>query len=107
MLSPPYLQGERLCDRCGKERTPKRRVYMQFILTRGWFCQFLEADLKTRLPRKVTVRDQKKLFQMAERGGFQLNPAGRHVIQKAIDDGRGGIWLELSEEQYAKLKKPH
>jgi hypothetical protein len=80
---------------------------MQFTLTRGWFCQFLEPDLKTQLPRKVTVRDQKKLFEMAKRGGFQLNPAGRHVIQKAIDDGQGGIWLELSEEQYAKLKRPH
>jgi hypothetical protein len=43
---------------------------------------------------------------MAERGGFQLNPSGRHTIQKTINDGRGGIWLELSEEQYAKLKRP-
>ena len=105
MLPPPYLQGERLCGRCGKDRAPKHRVYMQFTLTRGWFCQFLEADLKTVLPRKVTVRDQKKLFEMAERGGFHLSAAGRYSIQKAIDEGRGGIWLELSGEQYAKLKR--
>jgi hypothetical protein len=50
---------------------------MHFTLTRGWFCQFLEADLKTVLPRKVTVRDQKKIFEMAERGGFHLSLAGR------------------------------
>jgi hypothetical protein len=79
---------------------------MQFTLTRSWSCQFLEADLKTVLPRKVTVRDRKKLFEMAERGGFHLSPAGRYSIQKAIDEGRGGIWLELSGEQYAKLKRP-
>jgi hypothetical protein len=103
MLAPPYLQGERLCDRCGKGT--KHRVYMQFILTRGWFCQFLEADLKTPLPRKVTVKDQKKIFKMAERGGFHLSVAGRYSIQKAIDEGRGGIWLELTDEQYAKLKR--
>ena len=106
MLPPPYLQGERLCGRCGKDCAPKHRVYMQFTLTRGWFCQFLEADLKTVLPRKVTVRDQKTLFEMAERGGFHLSPAGRYSIQKAVDEGRGGIWLELSGEQYAKLKRP-
>jgi hypothetical protein len=45
---------------------------MHFMLTRGWLCQFLEADLKTPLPRKVTVRDQNKLFEMAERGGLNL-----------------------------------
>jgi hypothetical protein len=79
---------------------------MEFILTKGWLCQFLEADLKTALPRKVTVRDAKKLFEMAERGGVHLNPAGRYSIQKAVEKGRGGTWLELTEEQYAKLKRP-
>ena len=29
---------------------------LQFTLTRGWFCQFLEADLKTVLPRKSPGR---------------------------------------------------
>jgi len=106
MLPPPYLQGERLCGRCGKDCAPKHRVYMKFTLTQGWFCQFLEADLKTVLPRKVTVRDQKKLFEMAERGGFHLSPAGHYSILKAVDEGRRGIWLELSGEQYAKLKRP-
>src|ERR1700721_2500505 len=104
MLPPPYAPGERLCGGCGKERTPKHRVYMQFMLTRGWFCRFFEVDLKTPLPRKVTVRDQNKLFDMAERGGFSLNAAGPHPIQKAINEGRGGIGLELRHEQYLKLK---
>ena len=79
---------------------------MQFVLMKGWLCHFLEADLETPLPRKVTVRDQKKLFEMAERSGVHLNPAGLYSIQKAIEEGRGGIWLELTEEQYAKLKRP-
>jgi hypothetical protein len=43
---------------------------------------------------------------MAERSGVHLNPAGRYSIQKAREEGRGGIWLELTEEQYAKLKRP-
>jgi hypothetical protein len=62
---------------------------MQFVLMKGWLCHFLEADLKTPLPRKDTVRDQKKLFEMAERSGVHLNPTGRYSIQKAIEEGRG------------------
>jgi len=27
---------------------------MSFMLRDGWYCQFLEADLKTPLPRKFT-----------------------------------------------------
>ena len=104
-LPPPHRPGERLCQKCCGGTT-KHRVYMQFVHTKGWLCRFLEPDLKTPLPRKVTVRHQKKLFEMAGRGGVHLGPAGRYSIQKAIEQGRGGIWLELSEEQYAKLKRP-
>jgi len=46
-----------------------------------------------------------KIFELAERGGCNLNLEGRQAIQHGIDIGRGGIWLELTEEQYAKLKK--
>jgi hypothetical protein len=42
---------------------------------------------------------------MAECGGFKLSQAGRHAIQKGIDDSRGGVWLELTDEQYEKLKQ--
>jgi hypothetical protein len=36
---------------------------------------------------------------------YRLNLEGRQAIQHGIDIGRGGIWLELTEEQYAKLRK--
>ena len=69
---------------------------MHFMFRKGWFCQFLEEDLKTPLPRKITVADEKKIFEMAKRGGFTLNIAGRQELQEAIRKGVGGIWLELS-----------
>ena len=37
-----------MCDRCSGK---KHRVYMHFMLVDGWFCQFLEEDLKTPLRR--------------------------------------------------------
>lgn len=43
---------ERLCGRCSDEKAPRRRIYLHFMLRRGWHCQFLEENLKTPLPRK-------------------------------------------------------
>jgi hypothetical protein len=79
---------------------------MHFMFRKGWFCQFLEEDLKTSLPRKITVANEKKIWEMAKRGGFTLNIAGRQELQEAIRKGVGGIWLELTPEQYAKLLNP-
>ena len=78
---------------------------MSFMLREGWHCQFLEEDLKTSLPRKVTLDCPSKLFELAERGGSNLNLEGRQELDHGIEIGRGGLWLDLSEEQYAKLKK--
>jgi hypothetical protein len=41
---------------------------------------------------------------MAKRGGFTLNIAGRQEIEEALRKGAGGIWLDLTPEQYAKLR---
>ena len=76
------------------------------MLRQGWHCQFLEEDLKTPLPRKLSVNDPAKLFEIAERGGYRLNLEGRQAMEHAIKSGRGAIWLELTPEQYAKLKSP-
>jgi hypothetical protein len=104
-LPPPHTPGEHLCVRCAASRTPRRRIYMSFMLRDGWRCQFLEEDLKTSLPRKVTLDNPAKLIEMAERGGTRLNLEERQALDHGIETGRGGIWLELTAEQYASLKK--
>jgi hypothetical protein len=76
-----------------------------FMLRQGWHCQFLEADLKTPLPRRLEFKESAKVFEIAERGGYRMNLEGRQAIEHAIENGRGGVWLELSEEQYARLKR--
>jgi hypothetical protein len=76
---------------------------MHFLFTKEWLCQFLKEDLKTALPRQVRFADEKKIWEMAKRGGFTLNIAGRQELREKIRKGGGGIWLELSAEQYARL----
>ena len=43
---PPHRPGERLCAKCSGVSS-KRRVYLHFMFKEGWYCQFLEDDLKT------------------------------------------------------------
>ncbi len=81
-----------------------KRVFLQFSFRQGWFCQFLEEDRKTPLPRTVLLSDEGKLFELVKRDGFTLNISGRQEIEEAIRKKRGGVWLELTPEQYAKLR---
>jgi hypothetical protein len=41
---------------------------MTFFFRSGWYVQLLEADLKTRLPRKLTFTDPEKIRELARRG---------------------------------------
>lgn len=97
------MPGEKLCENCRRERGGKRRVYLHFMYRSGWFCQFLEEDSQTPLPKKLVLRDAARLIELAERGGYAMNLENRHAIEHAIASGRGSVWLELTEEQYRKL----
>lgn len=79
---------------------------MSYMLRDGWYCQFLVQDLKTPLPKKVRFKSEQKIREIAERGGCNLNLETRQSLDHGIEIGRGGIWLELSEEQYQKLREP-
>jgi hypothetical protein len=78
---------------------------MHFMQREGWYCQFLEEDLKTPLPKKLTLTDSGKIYEIAERGGYKLTLENRQSIANAIEMGRGSVWLDLTPEQYAKLMK--
>jgi hypothetical protein len=98
-LQPPPA-SERYCNRC----VPGRRIYMHYQQMRaGWRVSFLEKDLKTALPRTFLFQDQQKVIEMAKRGGADFTLAGRQVIEQGLRNGRGGVWLNLCEEQWKRL----
>jgi hypothetical protein len=76
---------------------------MSFMLRDGWHCQFLEQDLTTPLPKRLRFNNKEKLREIAERGGCNMNLEARQSLDHGIEIGRGGIWLEISEEQYRRL----
>lgn len=83
----------------------RHRVYMSFQDRYGWHCQFLEADLKTPLPRKLCFASSEKIIELVERGGGFSDQESRLMVNQGIEMGRGGVFLSLTEEQYVKLKR--
>ena len=78
---------------------------MHFMLREGtWFCQFLMDDLKTSLPRTFTFTAFEKVTEMARRGGADWTSADRQAIEYACNQGRGAVWLRLTDEQLGKLR---
>jgi len=96
----PLPVSERYCPSCA----PIQRVYMHYQQVReGWRVTFLERDLTTPLPRRFVFQQPEKVIDMARRGGAAFNLAGRQALEGGIGNGRGGVWLNLTEEQYRKL----
>jgi hypothetical protein len=85
---------------------PSHQVYMYFFKRGGWEVQFLEPDLKTPLPRKFTFANPEKIRELARRGEAWGNLESKQALEHAIEMGRGGIYLKLTPEQYARLKRP-
>ena len=83
------------------------RVYMSFMDRKGWHCQFLEADLRTALPRKLNFTFPDKIRELVERGGGITDSETRNMLEAGISMGRGGVYLHLTDEQYAKLRWNH
>jgi hypothetical protein len=77
------------------------RIYMQFFLRNGWNVSFLEADAKTPLPRSFTFSDPDKIRELALRGGALGTSEEKQLFEYAIEQGRGGMWLNLTPEQWS------
>ena len=77
-----------------------------YYMQRGeWTCQFLEEDLKTPLPRRLHFHDAEKIRAIVEKVGNFADLQDRQALDYGLEIGRGGVWLQLTEEQYRRLKK--
>jgi hypothetical protein len=80
-------------------------VYMYFQQKGGWYCQFLEADLKTRLPCKLRFSEEDSIREFVARGGAARTAESRKMLEYALRTGRGGVFLQLTDVQYQRLKE--
>jgi hypothetical protein len=81
------------------------RIYMSFFLRGGfWICRFLEQDLKTSIGRGRTFGSTDKVRELVDRTRTPLDLAGHQALEHALNQGRGGLYLNLTEAQYRKLR---
>lgn len=82
------------------------RVYMSFIHRDGWRCRFHDSEL-SRIPIAsiFVFKDKDRIYQIAQRGHGLSESGARATLDKAVRDGRGGIWLRLTDSQYQSLKR--
>jgi hypothetical protein len=98
-LPPPHIRGERYCDKC---KPSAKVVYAAFERKRAWEVVFYDSATQQRL-RTVTFQDDEKLVELAKRGGALANLESKQMIENAISNGKGGVFLKLSPDQYNKL----
>ena len=86
------------------EQNYQHRVYLSYQSRNGWYCQFLEQDLKTSLPRQLHFASSDKVIELVERAGGFPDQESRLAMNHGLEIGRGGVFLSLTEEQYRRLK---
>jgi hypothetical protein len=60
--------------------------------------------LKTALPRKLHFASSNKIIELVEHAGGFPDQETRLAMNHGIDIGRGGLYLNLTDEQYAMLR---
>jgi hypothetical protein len=80
------------------------QVHMVFFYRSGWYVQFLLADAKTPVPRTLNFKDPEKIREIARRGEALETEDQQEEFERKIENGRGGVPLNLTPEQYRKLR---
>jgi hypothetical protein len=65
---------------------------------------FSPSTTVTPLPKRLTFASERKFIELAARGHADPSLEGRTALQRAIAIGRGGFYLNLTDEQYQRLK---
>ncbi len=77
---------------------------MCYVRREVWVCSFLEEDLEKRLPCQVRFLDPGKIRAIVEKVGNFASLQDRQALDYGLKTGRGGAWLQLTQEQYERLK---
>lgn len=77
---------------------------MTFFCRVGWVVQFVEPDLKTPIGRIRTFGDPDRVREQIDRTPTAMHLEARNMLDHTISNGRGGLYLVLTEEQHRKLK---
>ena len=85
----------------------RHKVLMSFGEKNGcWFVVFWDTDRRrTALPRKARFTTNESMIEFARRAGGIRMQEDRQIFDLMIQRKSGEITLELTDEQYDKLRK--
>jgi hypothetical protein len=49
--------------------------------------------------------DDDKIVELVKRGGGLTNLESKQALERGLENGKGGVFLKLTPEQYEKLRK--
>ncbi len=79
---------------------------MKFVRMDVWHVTFLEPGLERPLPKTLTFTDEGKIMALARRGEAWQTAEDRQMLDLGIIQGEGAVYLRLTPEQYARLRRP-
>ena len=84
----------------------RHKVLMSFRYWNAWDVIFFNTDrMRTALPRKARFSTDEALIEFARRAGGCRTLEDKKILDMMIKRKSGEITLELTEEQYAKLRR--
>jgi hypothetical protein len=106
-LPQPHSPGYRQCGRC--KPAEAHAVYMAFryVTCNGtWHCRLLDEGRHDRLLKQLTFTHPEKLRETARRGKAMAFETAELRVNHAIAACSGaGLWLQLTPDQYLKLRQ--
>ena len=78
---------------------------MLFNFGHHWHVSFLEADLTNSPLKELTFADPEDIRDLARRGHGLETSQARALFDYSIGSGRGGIYLQMTTEQYSSLRE--
>ena len=84
----------------------KHQVLMSFRYWNAWDVIFFNTDrMRTALPRKARFRTDEALIEFTRRAGGPKTLEDKNILAMMIQKKSGEITLELTDEQYDKLRR--
>jgi hypothetical protein len=77
---------------------------MKFHRREEWTVELLNDDLRGSVGRLRGFATDDKILEMIARTPTKLDLAAKASLENGIRNGRGGLYLELTEEQYRAWK---
>ena len=82
------------------------KVLMSFTFRNGWHICFFDCNRRrSQLPRLAYCNSHEAMIEFSRRAGGPKTLEDRNIFDMLIQRGAGEVVLDLTDEQYDKLRR--